>query len=103
MTKRPSRNPKGCPKGAHHIGRPTTDFKKMCEAALDEVGQLDFAKGLISGVKFEGPFGVAAARPETRLDALKWLVERVHGKVSQPIEHSGETGTRLIFMHPESK
>lgn len=83
-------NPKGCPKGAHHKGRPSNDFRAMCQEALDEVGYLDFAKGLIAGVKFEGPFGTAAARPETRFEALKWLVERVHGKVKQEMEHSGK-------------
>ncbi len=76
-------------------GRPTNEFRTLCAQALDEVKGIDFVKALVAGVKFEGPFGKSEAKPETRLEAVKWLADRAHGKATQPI--SGEDGGEFIL------
>lgn len=39
----------------------------------------------------------------TRLKFLQYATDHGYGKANQPIEHSGEIGSRLVFIHPESK
>ncbi len=40
---------------------------------------------------------------DTRLKFLSFASDRGMGKVVQGLEHSGEIGSRLVFIHPESK
>ena len=96
-------NPKGCPKGAHHTGRPRNEFKEMCKEAFDEVQALDLVKSMIAGVKFPTSFGPMPAKPETRLDAVKTLKEWGHGKEKTEVEHSGDISSRVFFVHPEGE
>lgn len=37
-------NPKGCPKGAHHIGRPPDEIKKECEGLATQSAPLIIAR-----------------------------------------------------------
>ncbi len=37
-------NPKGCPKGAHHIGRPKDEIKRECEKLATEAAPLILAR-----------------------------------------------------------
>jgi len=76
-------------------GRPTDEFRSICAQALNDVKGIDLVKAIIAGVKFEGPWGLSAARPETRFEAVKWLAERAHGKAAQPLEHTGKDGEAL--------
>lgn len=89
------RNNKGCPKGAHHIGRPADEFRELCGEAFQDVQALALVKSMIAG---DMP-----AKPETRLEAVKTLKEWWLGKEKQELQHSGDIGSRLIFVHPESK
>lgn len=83
-------------------GKPSNEFRALCEDALNEIGGIDLVKSIIAGVKFEGPFGSASAKPETRLDAVKWLADRAHGKAPQELQHTGEgLNSRLVFIFPE--
>jgi hypothetical protein len=36
-----------------------------------------------------------------RLDVIKFLTERGWGKAPQPIEHSGDVGSRMVLVFPE--
>ena len=36
-----------------------------------------------------------------RLDVIRFLTERGWGKAPQPIEHSGDVGSRMILVFPE--
>lgn len=71
-------------------GRPSNEFRELCAEALKDVQGIDFVKSLVAGVKFDGPFGMSPAKPETRFEAVKWLAERAYGKAVQPV--SGEDG-----------
>lgn len=78
-------------------GRPSNEFRELCAQALDEVKGIDFVKAVVAGVKFESPFGKSEAKPETRLEAVKWLADRAHGKAMQAVELSGADGEPLSF------
>ena len=40
------------------------------------------------------------AQVKDRLKAGELYLDRVVGKVTQPMEHSGDIGSRLVFIHP---
>lgn len=86
-----------CAKGGRrpNSGRPSDEFRTLCGEALNEVDGIGLVKSIIAGVKFDGPFGKASAKPETRFECVKWLAERTHGKAMQPLEHSGPDGEAL--------
>lgn len=96
-------NPRGCPKGAHHKGRPSNEFRELCKQAFDDVQSLGLVKSIIAGVNFPTSFGPMPAKPETRLEAVKTLKEWGYGKEKIEMEHTGEVGSRVYFVHPEGE
>lgn len=96
-----SGNPKGGKPGNKGGGRPSNEFKEIAKQAFNDVDSIALIKSIIAGVPYPTSFGPMPAKPETRLEAVKTLKEWGWGKEKTEVEHSGEVGSRLIFVHPE--
>lgn len=94
-------NPKGCPKGAHHIGRPPNVFREQLEKALIEAHDIELIQAVISGVAFprvinkDGEVVEIEATPKERLEAIKMGWEYLYSKSSERVEVTGADGDPL--------
>jgi hypothetical protein len=92
---------KGCPPGAHHIGRPPNLFKEQLEKALVEARDIELVQAIISGVAFprvinkDGEVVEIEATPKERLEAIKMGWEYLYGKADQRLEVTGANGDPL--------
>lgn len=89
-------------------GRKPDAFKRAMAALVSHPKTIKFIKDIIEGKAVDeflvlqtGVQVPVKADADTRLKYIQYAADRGMGKVSQPIEHSGDAGTRLIFMHPE--
>lgn len=90
-------------------GRKPDWFKAKMRELASSQDAVDLVEGAIAGKEIDEflvlQTGVQVPKKpdlDTRLKYLNYATEHGYGKASQPIEHSGDVGSRLIFIHPAS-
>jgi len=95
-------NKKGCPKGAHHIGRSPDWLKTRCEEIFEKRNLVEFLGQVAGGdevdftVTSDGSIVRHAANIKARLQAIEMLKDWRWGKATQDVRHSGEIEHRII-------
>lgn len=103
-----SGNPKGSTPGSG-VGRKPDWLKEKCRKIVKDKKLVEFLADVANGknieqvVNAEGETLPLPAPVKDRIKATELLLDRGFGKVSQTLEHVGEGGSRLVFIHPESK
>jgi hypothetical protein len=87
-------------------GRTPDWLKAECDKILDRCELFKFLGDIIEGKDVEqavGDQGETISIPPAvrdRLKAAEMLLDRRFGRAQQTIEHSGDIGSRLVFIHP---
>ncbi len=87
-------------------GRTPDWLKEKCKQIVDKRKLVEFLGKVAGGenteqvVTDQGETLSVPAPIKDRIKATEILLDRGFGKVSQPLEHSGEVGGRLLFIHP---
>lgn len=87
-------------------GRTPEWLKAECDKILDKCKLFEFLGSVVAGEDVEqavGDQGETIRIPPAvrdRLRAAEMLLDRRFGKASQPLEHSGETGSRIVIVRP---
>lgn len=103
-----SGNPKGSKPGSG-VGRKPDWLKEKCRKIIGDAKLVEFLGKVAGGANTEqvvtdqGETLSVPAPIKDRLRAVEMLLDRGYGKASQPIEHSGDSGSRLIFVHPSQE
>lgn len=104
-----SGNPKGGKIGNKGGGRKPDEFKRIMAALSSNEETIAYFKKVLGRAEDSDEFLVlqTGVQVPIRVDADTWLKfwkearDSGFGKATQPVEHSGEIGSRLIFVHPE--
>lgn len=107
-------NPKGCPKGAHHKGRPVEWLREKCRKIVEDRKLIEFLADVAGGkvverVKF--PDGKEtemekSAETKDRIKATDMLFDRAWGKAPQSLQDEAGNpleGSRLIIIRAPNK
>ena len=88
-------------------GRTPDWLRAKCQALIDKNKLIEFLADVGSGEYMENIFDgstktglMRSADAKDRIRAIEILLDRGFGKATQPLEHSGNVGSRLIFIHP---
>jgi hypothetical protein len=91
-----------------NAGRKPDEFKALMAQIASSKEAIELVTGAIEGKEVDEflvlQTGVQVpVKPDaaTRLKFLQYATDHGYGKANQPIEHSGDVGSRLIFVHPE--
>lgn len=99
-------NPKGCPKGAHHIGRPSSKVKQFAKSrSLRIIKRLAaIADGAnLEQVVTENGESIKIPSPIREQIKASEIVLKVSSELGPDTEVNVGEGSRLVFIHPESK
>lgn len=102
-----SGNPEGCPKGAHHVGRPKSAVKELAKKRSLKI--LARLADIADGEPIERPVGVGdhvlkmSAPLKEQMKAAE-IVLKVADELRPEIEiNNTDAGGRLVFVFPEEK
>lgn len=97
-------------------GRTPDWLKEKCKSLLDKKRLIDFVGDVAAGEPVQAYFGskdadgrqhkteaTVSADVKERLRAVEMLKEWGFGKSSQPIEHSGDIGSKLFIIRADTK
>ena len=98
-------NPAGCPKGAHHIGRPASKVKQLAKrrslAILQRIADIAAGKNFEQVVTENGESIRVPAAVREQIKAGE-VVLKVAQEIGADVEiNNHNEGSRLIFVHPE--
>lgn len=92
-----------------NAGRNPDWLREKCRAIFEKEKLAEFMGDVAAGKEFpqlatsEGEVLSLPPSLKDRRAATEWLAERGFGKVAQELQHTGQGGSRLVFVFPEDK